>query len=449
MLRRKLKVKVKLKPTSFLSIFGIFFIFYLSSVYAAGFEKSILWSAHWGALGGAAASSVEGAEALYFNPAGLAGVEGVRVNINGSATWDQFKTPIVPAQSQISSNTELSIPYAAFISYGVTPKFGIGAGIYTAGGTRVEYDHIDWSTLNSNLALLQTTDKASLTLTEISIGAGYEILEGLKLGASYRILLGSLDLQYSGVTSLGGNNYALAQYNLNGMSGSRFNGFRAGIQYTPKDAPYGIGIEWRSEVAFTLSNSSISSTFLAPALGLASPTSFNGNGASLSNTSPQNLSIGAHYELIPNQLRLLTEYTFTEYHDEKSLNIQGSTTGNPIPGGNNFPNIYELWNNMSNIQVGIELKGISNLALRGGYIWTSQVVPNSNANPLFSTPGSGNTAALGVGAPLCPSFTLDGALEYSWANGAVLSSDNPTLTTQLGDYSTHAYVIHLSATYSL
>jgi hypothetical protein len=50
---------------------------------AAGFEKSVLWSGKWTALGGAAASSVSGPDALYFNPAGLGGSTGLQINLNG------------------------------------------------------------------------------------------------------------------------------------------------------------------------------------------------------------------------------------------------------------------------------------------------------------------------------------------------------------------------------
>ncbi len=412
-----------------------------SNAWAAGFEKAVLWSAKWSALGGAAASSVSGPEALFFNPAGLAETRGLMVSVNGSPTWDQFKTPIVPTSSPISSDTRFLVPYALFASYSVAPKWGIGAGIYVGGGAQVEYKEIDWSGLNSNLSSLKTTNKADLRLTEISVGTGYEVFEGLKIGAAYRILMASLDLQYSGARRVAPGQFALAQYNLTGMSGTRYNGFRAGIQYTPKDQPFGIGLEWRSKVSFNLSNDSVSSTILVPAAGVTTPTTVTGTGGNLSNTAPQNISLGGYYDVIPNGWRLLAEYTFTQYHDNQSLGIQAGTTRGA------FDDIYQGWNNMNNLRFGTEYKGIGDWILRGGYVWTSQIVPNSFATSLFSTPGLGNTVVIGAGKPIYAGLIVDAALEYSWASGSVAAADNPIITTQTGDYNSKAYAAHLSASY--
>lgn len=416
-------------------------ILHPSAAHASGFEKAALWSAHWSSLGGAASSSVMGPEALYFNPAGLAGTTGLMTNINGSATWAQFKTPVVPGQGQMTSNTQFILPYAAFVSYGVTPKFAVGAGVYIGGGSRAEYTNIDWSSLNANLSSFKTTDKANLAMTEISIGAGYEVLDGLKIGLGYRILMGKLDLQYSGASPMAGS-YALAQYNLNGMSGTRYNGFRAGIQYAPKEARYGLGVEWRSKVTFNLTTSDANMNFLTPAGG--TPVTLSTGGANLTNTAPQNVSIGGHYDLIPKEWRFMTEYTFTQYHDNQSLQVQSTTTN-----GLSFTDIYQGWSNMNNLRFGTEYKALGDLALRAGYIWTSQVVPNSAANPLFASPGTGNTAVIGLGKALMPDLVINGALEYSWAKGSVASSDKPIFSTQTGDYNARAYVIHFDATYAL
>ena len=59
--------------------FAAIVISFLSTLsFAAGLEKSTLWSGKYMGFGGAAASSVEGGESLYFNPAGLISGQGTQ-----------------------------------------------------------------------------------------------------------------------------------------------------------------------------------------------------------------------------------------------------------------------------------------------------------------------------------------------------------------------------------
>jgi long-chain fatty acid transport protein len=259
-------------------------------------------------------------------------------------------------------------------------------------------------------------------------------------------LLGNLDLQYSGAQPIvaGSGQYSVAQYNMLGMSGTRFNGFRAGLQYAPKDSRWGVGAEFRSAVNFTLTNNAVSASVLVPAAGITSPASLTGGQGAVTNSAPMNVSIGAHFDIIPATWRVMGEYTFTQYHDNVSLGVSASVV-NPLTGTTVFPDIYQGWNNMHNLRFGTEYKLASDLALRAGYVWTSQVVPNSYANPLFEAPSFGNTVAIGAGKQILANLTLDGALEYSWANGTVATTDLPAATTLTGNYVTSAYAFHLGA----
>ena len=402
--------------------------------HAAGFEKSVLWSAHWSALGGAASSSVSGPEALYFNPAGLPQQQGTQFSINATGTMDKITAPATGNNTAVDSKTRYFVPVGALISHSIDPKWGVGVGFYTAGGTRSEYEN-----LNLGSFTLKPTLKGDLTLNEIAVGTGYEVLEGLKIGAAYRVLLASADLQYGGGTAA-----AAVQYNLNGMTATRYTGLKLGAQYTPKDARYGLGAVWRNSVEFTMKTDQ-SSALLNTANAIGTVTTLTGTAASATNALPMNFSVGGYYDITPNEWRVLGEYTFTKYQDNQKLNITGSAAGI-----GNYPEIEQHWTNMSNIRVGTEYKGFEDWALRAGYVWTSQVTPKSHAAPLFSAPGTGNTIILGAGKPLMHGLTLDGALEYSWAKGTVAAADVPaTSTTKTGDYSTKAYAAYLSLKYSM
>jgi hypothetical protein len=65
-----------------------------TSANAAGFEKSIVWGGRSSGVAGIATPYIQGADALYFNPAGLAGdKEGQTLSFNISPTQSSFKGP--------------------------------------------------------------------------------------------------------------------------------------------------------------------------------------------------------------------------------------------------------------------------------------------------------------------------------------------------------------------
>ncbi|MFN8370346.1 MAG: hypothetical protein U0T83_06950 [Bacteriovoracaceae bacterium] len=73
-----------------------------ANTFAAGFEKSVLWSAKWASLAGNAASGVTGADSVYYNPAGLAAGANNELSLNFSPTYSQFKGPIPVSNVQVT-----------------------------------------------------------------------------------------------------------------------------------------------------------------------------------------------------------------------------------------------------------------------------------------------------------------------------------------------------------
>src|SRR5689334_551052 len=111
------------RDTALLAVFA-----FSSSVFAAGFEKSISWSGRWAGVGGAATAGVTGAEALYFNPAGLAGAQQNEFVANFSPTFSRFEAPVGTGGAQVLSTTQMSPMFGALGSYKVNEKMGIGLG---------------------------------------------------------------------------------------------------------------------------------------------------------------------------------------------------------------------------------------------------------------------------------------------------------------------------------
>lgn len=391
---------------------------------SAGFEKGILWSGRFAGVANAATSIVAGSESLFFNPAGLARTDGISFSANLSPTYSEFSAPITVANSPITSNREGFLPFGILASYQLTEKLGVGIGYYVSGGNRAEYPNVSFP---SNLG--NATYRANLNIQEASIGAGYEIIDGLRVGASYRVIHVSGELSYATVMT---NNGLTGIYgiNLTDLGATRWNGFRVGAQYAPKDSIWGLGGQWRSSVDFTADGTG-KTTF-------SNATTASGN-TGVSSTFPDQLSVGTYVDPVKDQIRVLAEYVFTQYQKNKIIPIT-------LPGRSSKLDLPLNWNNMNNLRIGVEYKGIPNWPLRAGYIFTSQVVPNSSPSPLFSTPGSANTLVAGIGATLIPGITGDFAFEYSWAKGTVNNTDvNSQFATRVGDYSLNEFAFHFGA----
>jgi long-subunit fatty acid transport protein len=395
--------------------------------FAAGFEKSVIWSGRYAAIGGAASSVVEGAEALYFNPAGLSKPHRLQLSANFSPTWSQFSAPI--GTSNVTSDRSFSPPGAAFVSYELNPRLTLGVGYYVSAGTKAVYENV-----NLGIPGFTPSFKSELSATELAVGAGYEVIEDLRVGLAYRIvrIRGTL----ASARSLSAT--SLAAFSLDDISATRYNGFKLGAQYTPKEGRWGLGAEWRTEIDFT-ADANLSATVVQGTTVIQIPTST----ASVGTVFPTQISVGGFFDVSPKVLRLIAEYTFTEYSKNKNLNLNANLTPTI-----SLPPIALNWNNMNNYRIAAEYTGIEGLPLRAGYVLTSQVVPNSNALATFSSPGLGHTFTLGAGTTFMNSLSADIALEYSRASGTVVASEAASGTAP-GDYSSNAFAAHLGVTYEL
>jgi len=426
-----------------------------SQVFAAGFEKALFWDAHYSGIAGAAQSSVTGPQALYWNPAGLGGTEGIQVNGDFSPTLAKFNgnvpnvTNLLAAQgipdggsatgpftTPVSSSTGFDPVGAVFASYQVTDKMTASIGYYVVGGTKANYDSVP---LNyPSTSPLNPPLQGNLAITELGLGAGYEVLPGLKLGASYRITFFKADLDDAFVNPTNGTLMSL-QYS--GLSKTTFNGFKLGAMWEPKDAGYGFGLTWRSRVNVTTTTQN--ATLQTQSVGSPTTTTITGTGSAGLNL-PMRLDAAAHYTFMPAWTGYLG-YSFTNLSQSQQIGDEFDSSA--VSFTNNIP---LNWNNQSNIRVGLDYAGIQDWNLRAGYVWTNQVTPNGAALPILAAPGTGNTYVIGAGHKFSSMLTGDVAFEYDRDSGTVAQTDitEPSRTAS-GDYSAKDYVLHLSATLSL
>src|SRR5690606_32046776 len=132
-------------------------------------------------------------------------------------------------------------------SYGITEKLGLGAGAYVAGGSNIEItgvEAVEGALFDDGRVI------SELTIIETSLGLGYEIVDGLEIGAAYRLAF--VSGQFSALQASDGGVLgvaALTQLDFNDLQDTR-HAYRVGLRYAPKNAAYGIGVSYRSGIDF-------------------------------------------------------------------------------------------------------------------------------------------------------------------------------------------------------
>lgn len=418
----RLKFDLLSQNSTFLAVSPL--LFAASVVHANGIEQTNLWSGRYAGMGGAAVSNVEGPESLYFNPAALAGGNGLEGTANFSPTLSKVSGPITSTSGVVNSDTSFSPVGSIFASYKITPQLGIGVGYYVAGGGKASFS-------SYNFGPSTYTVQNNFTITELSPGIGLEIIDGLRIGVAYRMSNLHADVATAFANPLVNGFTGVA---LSDMSNTRWNGYRAGIQYAPKELGWGLGAEWRSRVDYTAAGTSVITPTLAlPAVTITAP-------VTASITLPTEISVGGFYDLIPSTWRLALEYNFIDYGIDQTFQVTGG-------GAPSFP---LAWHSMQIGKIGTEYKAWTDVTLRAGYSYTSQVTPNGFANAVYSTPAALHTFNLGAGYQILPVLHVDGALHYAHASGTVAAADIPANSTTLpGVYSGNIYSVHVGVTYSI
>jgi len=390
------------------------------NAYAGGFEKNVTWSGKYVGIGGAAVSRVEGSESLYFNPAGLASKRGENgdVSLNFSPTFVKFKGAFVAGRQEESDKSFVPVG-GATASYQLMDRLSVGVGYYVSGGTSAVYEGV-----NVGFPSFTPELKSQLALTELAVGLGYEVLPGLRVGAAWRMLHVGGDFFLA--------NAALPNpyQQISDISKTKYDGFKVGAQYNNEAKTWGVGIVFRNGVNFNADMNQSQFSLAGAQVGTTTA-------GTIRSSFPWQASIGGNIN-VTEFWHLHGEFTHTDYDHNQKIDVVGPQ-----------PIIVALnWNDQQNYKLGVEYTGLENLALRAGYVLTTQVVPDGRANPTFSTPATGHTIALGAGRSFLEGNRLDVnvAAEHSWASSDALPAVAANGVAG-GEYSSSSWAAHLGAAY--
>lgn len=402
---------------------------------AAGYEKVVTWSGKYVGIGGAAASSVQGSESLYFNPAGLASGSDKKwdASLNFSPTFAKFSGPVIKNGDVKQGNWKLLPIVGATVAYNVDSKWTVATGYYVSGGAQAEYTGINPSDLAATYDVIGAqTVKTDLKILEWSIGGSYKLDEHWSFGAAWRASFVSAAFS----TYVLDTPSVVKYFDLHDLSAKKWNGFRLGIQYRGDDNKWGLGLAFRSAAGFTAAGKASGKVETA-AVGQGAD--IPEVDATVSNTFPMQIGFGGDFTC-GEHWRLFSEYTWTQYSKNQQIDFTGTIT-TAITGSVDLATqpLKQRWMDQHNIRLAGEYTGFATLPIRFAYVLTSQVVPKSTAKASFPAPGLGHTFTLGSGYDL-GRVSLNGALEYSFETATVAAGEGVT-----GDYNVKAWGLHLGA----
>lgn len=408
--------------------------------FGAGYEKSIMWGGRSSGFAGIATPYTTGADALYFNPAGIvADKAGQEVSFNVSPVQSQFKGPINNANEEATSSTNLSTPFGLIYGNTVDETWGFAVGGYVSGGSKVTYEDITYTGVAPGMDV-----KTDLQLAELAVGGAYRVNEKLKLGASVRSVMASGEFGFISRANAGGTIVANAKFT--DLKDTK-TGFALGAQYKLDDKNQ-LGLRYRSEI--NLEPSGRVGGLLHTAGGGGTVTAPIADApATVKTTFPQALTLGVLHKC-DEMWTLLAEYGWTNYSKVDLIGINASINGTASP------NLQQYWHDQHNYRLAAQWGGEADWPIRFGYGYTTAVTNEDYARASFFPPAPAHTVTVGTGHDFAMGekpLRFDSGLEYTFGsaegnpNGAAAGTGGAGSDLRKGTFSTTSYALHLGLAY--
>lgn len=414
--------------------------------FATGYEKPILMSGKFGGMAGAGAANALGAESLAFNPAGLSQIapsgqgRGVELAMDSSPFFIQKKGPVMAAAGaptqgagDVWGKTFLSLSGGLFAAKQISESVGVGIGYFTAGGGGGRFGGLDFG---PSYPALKPEFTGGLSFNDLSIGAGYQVRPGFRLGAAWRLTF--IRAFQKAAVSSSANGGILYAFDFKDIATTVGKGFRLGAQIEPDSKEWSVGAGLRTGISFEADGTGSAQV---EAAGSTEIQNIPGGRVTLRSSLPWQLAIGGYY-VVAQSTRLFTQYEFNNY----SQNHRQEASGDLIGGID--PSAFTLdleWMNLHTIRLGLETEIDASFLLRGGGAILSQVTPDERANYGQVPPGPSYALTFGLGkAFFGNSLHAALAIDYSVATGTGRNSEPGFLN---GQYHLWAVTAHSTLSY--
>jgi long-chain fatty acid transport protein len=439
-----------------------------------------------GRAGTGVATPCADGSAIFFNPAGLAGLKGGRatvgvtlLDVQGGFTDDLFQ------QKTKLDDPLLAIP-EVYAAYGVTPKLGIGIGLFAPYGLETKWP----LTFDGRFAGYDNI----LRSVYVQPTVAYQVAPWLSLGGGLDIVFGSvelnqrLDLAQAPVDPALGVPLGTVFGQFGILPGTDFANAHLEATKTAVSAHWGAMIKLNDKLSIggrymmkTTLDYSGTGTFTQVPTNLVLPasipvgaltipagcpvdalltaaTSACGNlglnlfATQLANqtvttsiTNPEQLVLGVAYKL-RKDWTLFGDYQFTRWG--KRFTVLNINFANPLLNRV----LYENYQNTNGFRFAAEWVKDAKWTFRGGWLNHEGAAPDETVTPLLPE-GTRNEFTGGVTVKLSPVFSADLAYQYVKQNDRrgrtrePIFNQRPTTLLNNGLYDFHAHLFGVSLSY--
>ena len=422
-----------------------------------------------GRAGTGVAAPCDDGSAMYFNPAGLAGIKGGRATI-GVTLLDVkggFTDDIYQQQTDLDDPL-LAVPQA-YVAFGLTPKLGVGIGLFAPYGLETQwplsfdgrfagYDNI----LRS--VYLQPTVAYQVT-PWLSLGAGVDIAFG-SVELNQRLDLAAAPVPLPGVppgTIFGqfgiapGTDFANAHLEATHTSVAAHFGTLVKVNDYSGTADFQqvpTGLVVPADIPVTATDTIHAGTPIdgllgAPGLDLFNPTTgvFRSQPVTTTVKNPSQLALGVAFK-VASGWTLLGDYQLTWWDSFDVLEIKFPQD----PSGALGRTLFENYQNTSGFRFGAEWQKDAKWTFRGGYLYHQGAAPDETVTPLLPE-GDRNEITAGAALKLSKGLSADVAYQYIRQNDRrgrtrePLFNQPPTTGLNNGLYTFHAHLFGVSLGY--
>jgi long-chain fatty acid transport protein len=439
-----------------------------------------------GRAGAGVAAPCSDGSAMFFNPAGLAGLTGGHVTIGttlldvqGSFTDDVFQ------QKTKLDDPLLAVPQV-YISYAATPKLGVGVGLFAPYGLETNWPlafdgrFAGYKNILRSIYIQPTL--AYQLSPRLSLGGGLDIVLG-KVELTQRLDLADAPVPLPGVpagTRFGqfgiapGTDFANAHleatkttvaahfgaifkvnddlsFGANFLTQAKFD-YSGTASFTQVQT----GLVVPADIVVTPADTIHAGTpidFLlggpAPGLDLFNPATgvFRAQPVTTTIKNPSQLVLGLAYK-VANGWTLLGDYQLTWWSQFNEIDITFPQT----PGGLLDRKLFENYHNTSGFRFGAEWAKDAKWTFRGGYLYHGGAAPAETVTPLLPE-GQRNEFTVGTTVKLGQALIADLAYQYIRQNDRRGRTREPLVgaaTTGMnnGLYDFYAHLFGVSLSYA-
>jgi len=325
------------------------------NLFASGFQLNE-HGAKAMAMGGAFAGLANDLSACYFNPAGLAFINGTNVAAGTAliAPSAAFRGP-APAIDETKVNSKLFTPVHFYLSHQLSDKLVVGFALNNPFGLGTDWDE-NW--VGRFMAI-----KTEVRVFAFHAVAAYKLLDNLSLSAGFQY--NYADVEISKKQKLAPFN-GEAYVDLKGTAKSAF-GFVLGALWKPTQA-LSVGVSYRSQVKHSFEGDVVTT----------GPSQLS---ASLPNapikadlTTPAQLTGGIAYKFTPSFV-LTADFQYVWWSSYDYLTVKYASNDQVLSSSE------RLYKDVWIARVGAEYKYSKNLDLRAGFLYDKNPVDDKKLDP--------------------------------------------------------------------